>query len=111
MHASPAWTDRHLELPKEEVEPLLRTLAAEVIGTDLPPGDVHRWRFGLTTDPLGTSHLANDDGSLIVCGDWCLGGRVEHALESGVAAAGTVLRDPGAAVLDEGVGLLFGEVG
>lgn len=111
MHASPEWTDAHLELPKEEAEPLLRALAAGIIGTDLKPGDVHRWRFGLTTDPLGTSHLESDDGSLLVCGDWCLGGRVEHALESGAAAAGAVMRDPSAAVIDEGVGLLFGQVG
>ncbi|MEE2971646.1 MAG: FAD-dependent oxidoreductase, partial [Planctomycetota bacterium] len=111
MHASPSWTERHLELAKEEVEPLLRALAADVLGAELRAGDVHRWRFGLTTEPLGTSHLRSDDGSLLICGDWCLGGRVEHALESGIAAAGAVLRDPGAAVLDEGVGLLFGEVG
>ncbi|NCF39927.1 MAG: hypothetical protein GWP75_07405, partial [Planctomycetia bacterium] len=30
----------------------------------------------------------------IACGDWCLGGRIEHAFQSGAAAAGSLLRDP-----------------
>lgn len=108
MHASPAWTRAHLEADRSEVEPRLRALAASLLGSEPSPGDAHRWRFALTTQPLGVDHLASRDRTLFACGDWCLGGRVEHALESGIAAAGSILRDPTAAVIDEAADTLFG---
>lgn len=110
MHASPAWTRAHLEEEREEVEPRLRALATELLGVEPAPGAAHRWRFGLTRRPLGHDHLWTTDQRLMVCGDWCLGGRVEHAIESGIAAAGRILRNPDAARVDSAAGTLFGTV-
>jgi predicted NAD/FAD-dependent oxidoreductase len=108
MHASPDWTKRHLDLDRSEVEPLLRDIASRLLQTPLPGGDAHRWRFSLVADPVGVDHLSTSDQSLLACGDWCLGGRVEHALESGIAAAGRILRNTGAARIDPAAGTLFG---
>ena len=107
MHASPDWTRRHVDLDKEEVEPHLRLMAEGILGTSLPRGDAHRWRHSLVTHPAGIDHLATEDGTLMLCGDWCLGNRVEHAIESGIAAAGRILRNPDAARVDAAAGTLF----
>ena len=108
MHASPDWTRANLESDRTEVEPGLRALAASLLGAEPAPGDAHRWRFALTSQPLEVDHLASRDRTLLACGDWCLGGRVEHAMESGIAAAGAILRDPTAAVADDAAETLFG---
>ena len=105
--ATPDWTRRHLELDRKEVEPLLRKLTARILGCEVPPGDAHRWRFSLVSRPAGVDHLRSADRSLIACGDWCLGNRVEHAIESGIAAAGCILRDLGASRVDAAAGTLF----
>ena len=47
----------------------------------------HRWRYAKTTVPLGQSFLRDDDGTLYLGGDWCLGARVEAAWSSGAAIA------------------------
>ncbi len=107
LHASADWTRRHLERERDEVEPDLRALAESVLGTSLPEGVAHRWRFGLTRTPLGRDHLTNADRTLTICGDWCLGGRVEHAIESGIAAAGEILRDPKAITVNPTKNTLF----
>ena len=107
MHATPDWTRRHLELDRKEVEPLLREITARILGCEVPPGDAHRWRFSLVSRPAGVDHLRSADRSLAVCGDWCLGNRVEHAIESGIAAAGCILRDLGASRVDAAAGTLF----
>lgn len=107
MHASPEWTRRHLEAAPDEVEPELRRLASEILGCDVPEGDVHRWRHGLVDRALGRDCFRSADRRLVVCGDWCLGGRVEHAIESGIAAAGMILRDRSSARIEAAAGTLF----
>jgi len=52
--------------------------------------DSRRWRFAQTTQPLGHSHLWDAQTGLGVCGDWCLGHRVEDAFVSGLELALTV---------------------
>jgi len=54
--------------------------------------DAHRWRFARVTRPLTDTALCDAERRLLVCGDFCGGGRVEDAFRSGVAAAGHVLR-------------------
>ena len=94
VNATPAWSMEHLEEDPTVVEPRLRTLAAEALGVAVDrPGTVHRWRYALTSEPLGAPTYVDAKHQVVVCGDWCLGGRVEHAFESGAAAAGHLLRD------------------
>ncbi|HKB54506.1 MAG TPA: amine oxidase, partial [Ramlibacter sp.] len=61
----------------------------EVTGIHAEPtfAQVHRWRWAKTEAPLGRSHLWDDDTALGVCGDWCLGQRVEDAFVSGLELA------------------------
>ncbi len=94
LHASPSWSREHLELALPEVAERLRPLFLEALGGGLPEithAAAHRWRYALVTAPLGQSHLASDDGSLLIGGDWCLGPRVEYAFQSGQALADAVL--------------------
>ncbi len=54
----------------------------------------HRWRYGRTELPLGRDCLHDPELGLGLCGDWCLGDGVEHAMSSGRALAARVLGIP-----------------
>jgi len=94
VHMSGEWSRAHLELSPEEIVSRVITLLEDRFGP--PPGDrlhgsAHRWRYAKVDSPLGEPVLALDD-DLILAGDWCLGGRVEAAYLSGLAAAEILLR-------------------
>jgi len=90
-HASPDWSRAHLERAAGEVLPLLRDAFAAATGIGETPSVavVHRWRYARVEVALGQPCLSSPDG-LAVCGDWCLGPRVEAAFDSGLAAASAV---------------------
>ena len=52
----------------------------------------HRWRYAFTESPLGQPCLWDAELSLGVCGDWCLGRRVEDAWQSGADLAVRMLK-------------------
>jgi predicted NAD/FAD-dependent oxidoreductase len=54
---------------------------------------VHRWRYALTEIALGQPCLWDAQLKLGVCGDWCLGRRVEDAWQSGTELARRMLQD------------------
>jgi renalase len=60
-----------------------------VTGIHAAPTDaqVHRWRWAKTQVPLGQSHLWDSKAGLGLCGEWCLGHRVEDAFVSGLELA------------------------
>ena len=62
---------------------------AEITGIHAEPAyaQMHRWRWARTQTPLGKSHLWDARAGLGVCGDWCLGHRVEDAFVSGLELA------------------------
>ncbi len=96
IHASPQWSQEHLELEREDVAKRLMGITAEILNIKLPPTtsvSAHRWRYALASGPIGEPCLYDADQGLGACGDWCLGGRVEAAWLSGAAAAGRVLGD------------------
>ena len=64
-----------------------RLVAAESYRMQPAWGEVHRWLYAKTEQPLGTSHLWNSKLGIGVCGDWCLGHRVENAFVSGLELA------------------------
>ena len=88
LHAAPGWSRDHLEQrPEEVVAPLLDAFA-QLVGRPLPLPvhlSAHRWRFSMVEEPLGEAVLLGP--GLALCGDWCLGPRVEAAWLSGRAAA------------------------
>lgn len=98
VHASPAWSEEHLEAdPAEVVNALIEKLEA-LTAASLPKiahKKAHRWRYAQTDTPLGQPYLSNSDQTLFIGGDWCLGARVECAYESGSAIAQAVLKAAG----------------
>ncbi len=88
IHASPDWSQLHLELEREDVVGKTLDMFRSVLGQSLPDiayATAHRWRYARTQRPLGESFLASEESTLLVGGDWCLGARVEAGYESGLA--------------------------
>ncbi len=92
LHASANWSRAHLEDSAEVAgAALIAAFRAETGATAPDLVLAHRWRHALAETPLGQACLWDDADRLGVCGDWCLGGRIEAAHDSGVALACAVL--------------------
>ena len=89
VQASPEWSERHLEDDAERVKAKLLKAFTEVTGirAEPPHADVHRWRYAQTIEPMGKSHAWDAKSRIGVCGDWCLGHRVEDGFVSGLEMA------------------------
>jgi renalase len=89
VHASIAWSQEHLEDDEERVQAKLIRAFGEVTGIRAEPtyAQVHRWRYAQTTKPLGRSHIWDAKKGIGVCGDWCLGHRIEDGFVSGLEMA------------------------
>lgn len=89
VQASASWSAEHLEDDPQRVSAKLLKGFAEVTGIRAEPthAQVHRWRHAKTHVPLGQSHLLDPEQGLGLCGDWCLGHRVEDAFVSGLELA------------------------
>jgi hypothetical protein len=93
VQASPAWSQEHLEDDAARVQAKLLKAFAEVTGIRAEPAhvDTQRWLYAQTVKPLGKSHLWDAKTGVGVCGDWCLGQRVEDAFISGLELALAVI--------------------
>ena len=91
LHATSSWSESHLELSPAQTADLLMAQLNRQLGTKLTTQYVtaHRWRYAQTQTPLGRPYLI--EGSLGVCGDWCLGERAEHGYLSGKALGAAFL--------------------
>ena len=89
VQASPAWSQEHLNDNPLRVQSKLLKAFAEVTGIRAEPSfaTVHRWHYAQTTEALGSSYLWDGKARIGVCGDWCLGHRVEDAFISGLELA------------------------
>jgi len=89
VQASAAWSREHLQDDAARVQAKLLKAFAEVTGIRTEPSycDTQRWLYAKTTQALGQSHLWDADTGIGVCGDWCLGHRVEEAFISGLELA------------------------
>lgn len=90
LHASPEWSQRHLEIEHETAAGLLLDAFDEALGgLEATPVhlEAHRWRYALPVEALAAVCLFNRELRLAACGDWCGGPRVEGAFLSGFAAA------------------------
>lgn len=89
VQANPEWSAEHVNDTPERVVAKLTKAFAEVTGIRAEPGHAvaHRWLYAQTRIPLGNSHLFDKRQGLGVCGDWCLGNRVENAFVSGLELA------------------------
>jgi renalase len=93
VQASPAWSAEHLEDAAPRVQAKLLKAFSEVTGIRAEPthADVHLWRYAQTTLALGKSHMWDEKTSIGVCGDWCIGHRVEDGFVSGLELALSVV--------------------
>ncbi len=90
VHASPAWTEEHLELDPAAVGEALVAAFRTATGWDAPDPAIamaHRWLYARTGAPLGVPYLWDESLRVGVCGDWLLGARVEAAWLSASALA------------------------
>ncbi|OIN92758.1 MAG: amine oxidase [Comamonadaceae bacterium CG1_02_60_18] len=89
VQASAAWSQEHLHDDEARVQAKLIKAFTEVTGIRAEPAhvDSQRWLYAKTLVPLGQSHLWDARTGLGVCGDWCLGHRVEDAFVSGLELA------------------------
>ncbi len=89
IQASPEWSAKHLEDDAERIKAKMLKGFAEITGIRAEPtwSQAHRWRFAQTTTALGQAYLLDTHLGVGVCGDWCLGHRVEDAFVSGLEMA------------------------
>jgi hypothetical protein len=96
LHAGPDWSRERLEASADQVSLALLELLAQEIGGSLPEPtwlQSHRWRYALVERPLGRPCLWDPVRRLGLCGDWCLGPRIESAWLSGRALAAALAKD------------------
>ena len=92
IHATPGFSRTHLEDPGLDVARHLMTAFRDLTGATAPDLLLaHRWRHALVEVPVGRPCLWDEDTRIGVCGDWCLGGRIEAAYDSGLSLARAVI--------------------
>ncbi len=86
VQASPEWSAEHVQDDAERVKAKLLKGFAEISGIHAEPSHaaVHRWLYAQTRKPLGQPFLADAGLGLALCGDWCLGHRIEDGFVSGL---------------------------
>ena len=94
VQASAPWSAEHINDTPDRIKGKLIKAFAEISGIRVTPdhAEVHRWLYAKTAQPLGQSHLWFKDQGIGLCGDWCLGHRVEDAFVSGLELALAVLK-------------------
>lgn len=92
LHASPEWSEAHLEDDPERVAGALLYAFGQLGGPAPQDWTAHRWRYADTEPPLDEGCAWRPDIGLGLCGDWLNGGKVEGAWLSGRALAEHVLR-------------------
>ncbi len=91
LHAGAGWSRAHLDDPPVAVGTALIE-AFRGLAQAPEPGMVqaHRWRHALVETAVGQPNLWDPVRRVGVCGDWCLGGRIEAAYDSGISLARAV---------------------
>ena len=93
VQASAAWSQEHLQDNPQRVQDKLLKAFSEITGIRAEPAhiDTQRWLYAQTTQPLGKTHVWDAKTGIGVCGDWCIGHRVEDAFVSGLELALAVI--------------------
>lgn len=94
LQSTASWAEQHAGASEEQVAAELATAMSSVTGLDLPEPVATTalfWPEARPAEQLKWGALAAPRLNLYVCGDWCLGGRVENAWLSGRQAAEALL--------------------
>ena len=94
LHASPEWSEAHIEDSADTVTATLLAAFAALGGpaTHLVQATAHRWRYADTEPALTQGHWWDATMRVGMCGDWLNGGKVEGAWLSGQTLAQQVLQ-------------------
>ena len=90
VHTNPAWSNAHADDDREKLMRVIIDETSRITGMNAAQAvhkSLHRWLYASVASSPNQACLRDDDKKLTVCGDWCLGGRVENAWLSGRAAA------------------------
>ena len=92
LHASPEWSEAHIEDSADAVTGTLLAAFAALGGpaAHLVQATAHRWRYADTEPALTLGYWWDADAQLGMCGDWISGGKVEGAWLSGQSLARAV---------------------
>lgn len=94
LQSTASWAEQHAGASREQVISELATALSRVTGLNLPERVATTalyWPQARPAEQLKWEALAAPRLNLYVCGDWCLGGRVENAWLSGRQAAQALL--------------------
>ena len=89
IQASPEWSREHEQDDAPRATEKLRKAFAEITGIRATPAYAHAqlWHHAQTMKPLGQAFVWDAQRQVGLCGDWCIGNRVEHAFVSGLDLA------------------------
>ena len=95
LQATTAWSAAHVDDRPDDVGAFLMEGFEDLVRAGLPRAfyaTVHRWRYATADPPLAVGAIHDSESRITVCGDWCLGARIEDAFLSGMAAASFIGR-------------------
>jgi predicted NAD/FAD-dependent oxidoreductase len=89
VQASDSWSEEHFDDTPERVQAKLQRAFVDITGIRAEPSHIalRRWPHAKTRQALGQTHLWDPASGIGLCGDWCLGHRVEDAFVSGLSLA------------------------
>jgi hypothetical protein len=88
IHSRNDWAEANLERDRDEVKSEMLASLKRLLGLDFSNAawpDLHRWRYANVDQSADQPYLFDEALGLGACGDWCLGNRVEAAVESATA--------------------------
>ena len=94
LQATTSWSAAHLDDRSDDVGAFLMEAFDDLIPAGLPRAfyaTVHRWRYAAAEPPLASGAIHDEPSRITLCGDWCLGSRIEDAFLSGLRAVEPLL--------------------
>ena len=95
LQATTAWSAAHVDDRPDDVGAFLMEAFEDLVRAGLPRAfyaTVHRWRYATADPPLAVGAIHDPRSRITLCGDWCLGPRIEDAFLSGLEAANSIDR-------------------
>ena len=95
LQATTAWSAAHVGDRPDDVGAFLMEAFEDLVRAGLPRAfyaAVHRWRYATADPPLAVGAIHDPESRITLCGDWCLGSRIEDAYLSGLEAASAIDR-------------------
>lgn len=85
IQATSDWSKVHQDYTQQAIEEMLLDLFCSAIGKHVDPSSltVHRWLYGLPSNPLSIDFYIDETMQLAACGDWLKGANMEDAFLSG----------------------------